>query len=119
MAQGLTEAVMRRPPRGNGTGVAGQAYTLTLVATTPSVETNVLAVVERPTTGGCWVTFKASADSTIRFGLATQVGANATVNDFLISAGQDEEFWIAFPDDGAFSARSTAGGTLYWFRSSR
>lgn len=119
MAQGLTEAVLRRPPRGNAIGVAGQAYTLTLVAATPSAETNVLAALERPISGGCWVTFKASSDTTIRFGIAGQVGANAAATDFLFAAGQDEEFWIAFPDDGAFSARSTAGGTLYWFRSSR
>lgn len=121
MAAGLTEAILRRPPRANGTNVPGQGYVLTLVAATASAETVVLAGLGMaPTMGGTWVTFVATADTTIRFGLTGQVGnASATASDFLLPASHEAEFWVTYPDDASFSARSTAGGTLYWYRSSR
>ncbi|MBN1237426.1 MAG: hypothetical protein JXB36_02940 [Gammaproteobacteria bacterium] len=115
--QGLQQAIMRRPPRGNGTGERGENFTTPIVAAST---TNVAVLpTGAPTSGGCWVTFKATVDCFIRWGrAASPTVAAATTSDYPLTADQEEEFWITFPDDANFSViRETADGTLNRFRS--
>jgi hypothetical protein len=107
---------MRRPPRAAASGEQGENFTSPIVV---GSTTNVAVLpTNPPTSGGCWVTFKATSDCFIRFG-RLGVGA-ATSSDYLLTANQEEEFWITFPDDANFSViRATADGTLHRFRSSR
>lgn len=119
MAVGLTEAILRRPPRGAASAQDGQNHVTTVVAAST---TALVLPTLAPTSGGCWVTFVSTSDCFIRFGYTagtTPVGS-ATTSDYFMAAGVEEEFWISFPDDASFSViRSTADGNLYRFRSSR
>lgn len=115
MAAGLTEAIGRRPPRGNGTGEQGENYRFVLSAS--SLTNQPVLANNPPTSGGTWVTFVASVACNIRFGRAGV--AAATANDYSLAAFKEEEFWVTYPDDANFSVIATGAGTLDAFRSSR
>jgi len=67
---------------------------------------------------GFFVTMVCTADAHVRFGLSNV--AAATTNDYLLRAGQAEEFWCESSDDTHFTVvQDSAGGALYWYRSSR
>lgn len=117
MAQGLTEAVMRRPPRASNASPAEVGMNFQTVLINGSVTNVVVLPSGAPVSGGCWVSFKPSIDCRIRFGLAG-IGA-AIAGDTLLVAGQTEEFWIAYPDDANFSVFAAAAGLLDRWRSSR
>lgn len=112
--KGFPEAIMRRPPRANGSGEVGACSTVNTTSGSTSAQ-----ALNMPLNGsGAWFTFVCSQDAHIRFGLST-VG-NAGLTDWLLRAGVAEEFWCESNIDTHFKAtRDTADGTLYWYRSSQ
>jgi hypothetical protein len=116
MTKALTEAVARRPPRGNASGDVGANNTVAI--TSASVAAQSLGQASPANGSGFYVTMVCSQDAHVRFG--TSAVAAATTSDWLLRAGVAEEFWCESNDDTHFRAiRDAVDGTLYWFRSSR
>lgn len=110
-SRAFDEAVARRPPHGNG--VTGDARACGRVAIT---STTLAATALGFGGSGAYYTFVSSADSHIRFGRSNV--AAATTSDYLMRAGQPEEFWCEASEDSHFTAiRDTADGALYYYRS--
>jgi hypothetical protein len=111
---GQSEAIQKRPPRGNGTGERGEVFATAF--TGASTTAAVLPGTGIPALVGCFVTFVADADCYIRFG--TSAVAAATTSDWLLPANVERDFWCNPTEDTNFSViQKTAAGTLKRFRS--
>jgi hypothetical protein len=115
MTKALAEAIARRPPRGNGTGEAGANFSLAVTVASSSAQT----IPQVKGGSGAFFTFVCSEDCCIRFG-----GANissATAFDYLMRAGQSEEWWCEANEDLFFCVirAGATDGSLDWYRSSR
>lgn len=114
MTKAFSEAIARRPPRGQGTGEDGANNTVAVTSASTAAQS--LGQVQNGS--GFWVTMVCTQDAHVRFGIST-VGASTT-SDYLLRAGVAEEFWCESNLDTHFRViRDTADGTLHWFRSSR
>lgn len=110
----LSSFVARRPPRSFSTG-SGAPFS---VAFAPGVGTTGIALQNIPTGGtGTWFTFVATVDCHIRFGSFS--GDTATVSDFLMRAGVQEEWYVMTADTFVRVIGDTLSGTLRLWRSSR
>lgn len=106
MTKAFSEAVARRPPRGNGTGEMGEAFAAAGGATP--------VPLPMPVNGsGAWWTFKPAANGNIRFGRANV--AAATASDYPLAAGIPEEWWCEAGEDSHFCS----SGAVIFYRSSR
>lgn len=114
MPKPLLSFVARRPPRSFSTG-SGAPFS---AAFTAAVGTTGASLQNIPTGGsGTWFTFVATADCHIRFGSFS--GDTATVSDFLMRAGVQEEWYLMTEDTFVRVIGDVFSGTLRWWRSSR
>jgi hypothetical protein len=101
------EAIVKRPPRGNGSSERGAVYVDAL--TTASIAATLVIPAGLPMTGG-YVTWECDVDVYIRVGDAS-VGA-ATTSDWVIPALTVVE-WRHDEKDAYFRARAvTTSGTI-------
>lgn len=102
------EAIVKRPPRGNGSGDRGAVYVDAI--TTSSLAATLVIPAGLPMTGG-FVTWECDVDVYIRIGNDATMGA-ATTSDWVIPALTVVE-WRHDEKDAYFSARAvTTSGTI-------
>lgn len=114
MTKAFSEALARRPPRGTGVTDLGAANRVAVGAASSPVQ----ALGQSPNGSGFFVTMVCTADAHVRFGLVGVLPAVSS--DYLLRAGQAEEFWCESSEDTHFTViQDAAVGLLYWYRSSR